>query len=133
MLHTWQEVMSQFDFTIEHIEGKHNVLADALSRTEERTQIETKIPFKEPISHKTQPLLPPPEIVVTNHSDINHYPHLKLTNYTPTKMPSPYTNFHDMAHSPLMRALVEAGNHLANRVEKQEAVMTAATTTRRQA
>ena len=28
----WLEFLSQFDFTIEHIKGRENVFADALSR-----------------------------------------------------------------------------------------------------
>ena len=33
MMIRWQESLSQLDITIEHIDGKQNMIADALSRT----------------------------------------------------------------------------------------------------
>ena len=83
----WQQVMSEFDITIEHIEGKENFIADTLSRA--GTYKGSASPSSSDLSSSPNhtPTLPPP--VVVNHILISH-PHLlpptTNTNY-PTTMP----------------------------------------------
>jgi len=79
--------MSEFDITIEHIEGKENFIADILSRA--GTYKGSASPSSSDLSFSLNHthILPPP--VVVNHIFISH-PHLlpptTNTNY-PTSMP----------------------------------------------
>jgi len=84
----WQQVMSEFDITIEHIEGKENFIADTLSRA--GTYNGSAFPSNSDLSSSPShtPTLPPP--VVVNHILISHpylLPPTTNTNY-PTSMPT---------------------------------------------
>jgi len=79
--------MSEFDITIEHIEGKENFIADTLSRagTYKGSTSPSSSDLSSSLNHT--PTLPPP--VVVNHIFISH-PHLlpPTTNINyPTRMP----------------------------------------------
>jgi len=65
--------MSEFDITIEHIEGKENFIADTLSRagTYKGSASPSSSDPSSPLNHTT--ILPPP--VVVSHIFISH-PHL---------------------------------------------------------
>jgi len=83
----WQQVMSEFDITMKHIEGKVNFIADTLSRA--GTYKGSTSPSSSDLSSSLNytHILPPP--VVVNHTFISH-PHLlpptTNTNYL-TSMP----------------------------------------------
>jgi len=83
----WQQVMSEFDITIEHIEGKENFIADTLSRagTYKGSASLSSSDLSSLPNHTHT--LPPP--VVVNHIIISHQhllPPITNTNY-PTSMP----------------------------------------------
>src|SRR5205807_8922149 len=62
MKRRWQEFMSQFDITLEHIKGEDNAIADLLSRAyKPQDSPPTQLPPHSPSDHS---VLPP---VVTNH------------------------------------------------------------------
>jgi len=92
--------MSEFDITIEHIEGKENFIANTLSRV--GTYKGHASPSSSDLSSSPNhtPTLPP--LVVVNHILISH-PHLLLpptnTNY-PTSMP-PRRTMSGMAGKPV--------------------------------
>ena len=83
----WQQAMSEFDITIQHIEGKENFIVDTLSRagTYKGSSFPSSSDFSFSLNHT--PILPPS--VVVNHIFIS-YPHLlppsTNTNY-PNSMP----------------------------------------------
>jgi len=83
----WQQVMSEFDITIEHIEGKENFIADTVSRA--GTYRGSDPPSRSDLSYLPNhtPTLPPP--VVGNHVFISHLHLLPLTTNTnyPSSMP----------------------------------------------
>ena len=69
MIIRWQESLRQLDINIEHIDGKKNVIADALSRTYK----ESSSPFSEQSLLSTDhsnstPVLPP---ITTQHLTVN--------------------------------------------------------------
>src|SRR5437016_2714217 len=77
MKRRWQEFMSQFDITLEHIKGEDNAIADLLSRAyKPQDPPPTQLPPHSPSDHS---VLPP---VVTNHLHIR-YPHI-YNNLPPT-------------------------------------------------
>jgi len=96
----WQQVMSEFDITIEYIEGKENFIANTLSRA--RTYKGSASPSSSDLSSTLNhtPILPPP--VTVNHIFISH-PHLQPpptnTKY-PTSMP-PRRTMSGMAGKPV--------------------------------
>jgi len=69
----WQQVMSEFDITIEYIEGKENFIADTLSRAGTYKGFASSSSSDLSSSPNHTPTLPPP--VVVNHILISH-PHL---------------------------------------------------------
>jgi len=82
----WQQVISEFDITIEHIEGKENFIADTLSRagTYKGSASLSSSDLSSSPNHTS--ILPPP--VVVNHILISHpylLPPPTNTNY-PTSM-----------------------------------------------
>jgi len=92
--------MSEFDITIEHIEGKENFIADTLSKA--GTYKGSASPSSSDLSSSPNhtPTLPPP--VVVNHIYISH-PHLlpPTTNIIyPTSMP-PKRTMSGMAGKPV--------------------------------
>src|SRR5438445_9263140 len=84
MKRRWQEFMSQFDITLEHIKGKDNAIADLLSRAyKPQDSPPTQLSAPSPSDHS---VLPP---VVTNHLHIR-YPHIfnNLPQTYQSKMPA---------------------------------------------
>src|SRR5205807_1340938 len=84
MKRRWQEFMSEFDLTLEHIKAEENALPDLLSKAckpDPSPSAEASPPSPSPDS-----VLPP---VITNHLHIR-YPHI-FNNLPPnyqTKMPA---------------------------------------------
>jgi len=66
----WQQVMSEFDITIEHIEGKENFIADILSRVGTYKGSASSSSSNLSSSPNHTHTLPPP--VVVNHIFISH-------------------------------------------------------------
>jgi len=58
----WQEFMMIFNFIIEHIKGKENIIADALSRSGQDGEIKDTRPHLPEDQTK-----PPPRFITTNH------------------------------------------------------------------
>ena len=96
MLRRWRDSMSQFNFSIEHIKGKENVIADVLSRCEYK---ETEIPTFEDHSLQSYPntttsLLPfnPSHFLhfLTNSPTYptNNMPPMRTHQKAPTSCPS---------------------------------------------
>jgi len=83
----WQQVMSEFDITIEHIEGKENFIADTLSRAGTYKGSASPSSFDLSSSPNHTPVLPPQ--VVVNHILISNSHLLQSTTSTnyPTNMP----------------------------------------------
>jgi len=80
----WQQIMSEFDITTEHIEGKENFIADTLSRAGTYKGSASSSSSDLSSSPNHTPTLPP--LVVVNHIFISH-PHL-LPPTTNTKYPT---------------------------------------------
>ena len=84
MLIRWQESLRQLDTTIEHLEGKKHVIADALSRIYNHIKIPpTRDSFSPPDNrHSFTAQLP----VITNHltfpTPYLHTPLPTITSYT---------------------------------------------------
>jgi len=96
----WQQVMSEFDITIEHIEGKENFITDTLSRvgTYKGSAFFSSSDLSSSPNHT--PTLPPP--VVVNYifiSRLHLLPPITNSNY-PTSMP-PRRTMSGMAGKPV--------------------------------
>jgi len=132
MLRKWRDSMGWFNFSVEHIKGKENMIADVLSRCEYK---EAEIPTSEDYSppsplHVTTPLLPfnPPHV---SHSPIN-----KPANQTNT-MPPIRTHKKAPTPGPFRRRRISPGRNLVEMWERStnpvpQAVYTANVQTRAQ-
>jgi len=127
MRQRWQEFMMIFDFIIEYIEGKENIIADALSRSDQDGEIKDTRPRL--LEDQTKP---PPLSITTNHFTFQT-PNI----YNTYNMPSHRSQLiRDHIISPSILTHRQTGNNWAATTEQPDdldLVWTAATTTRAQA
>jgi len=123
----WQEFMMIFNFIIEHIEGKENMIADALSRSSQDGEIKDTRPHL--LEDQTKP---PPLYITINHFTL-HTPNI----YNSYNMPSHRSQLiRDHITGPSIPTHKQTVNTWASTTDQPDdlnLVWTAATTTRAQA
>ena len=94
MIIRWQDSLSQLDFTIEHIDGKKNVIADALSRTYKQSQSSSSDQSLLSTDHfNSTPVLP---ITTSQHLTVNFPTSTTLPSITMPSQTTPRSRMSNM-------------------------------------